>query len=141
MATRYALPLRGLLTWKSENTGSAPAFFSVKGCSRPNCRRSSRCHASSDMSAGLCRRESCLVAADTFDDLPLPLSQYFDDAAVGRMGIEQVAQRRTAFLVNETPDPISHLFPVETVHGRESLECRTTGVRIGFVICHVHGPE
>ena len=33
-------------------------FFSRKGCSRPNCRRSSLCHYSSDIPAGLRYRDS-----------------------------------------------------------------------------------
>jgi hypothetical protein len=58
MTTRYVLRLWGLVTWNSEKTGCAPTFSTAKLCSRPNCRRSAACQASSDIPSGRCSRES-----------------------------------------------------------------------------------
>src|SRR3954453_1989 len=48
----------------------SPRFFNRKFCSRPNWRRSSICQSSSDMFAGLCRRDSFGFLA-CFSFLPL----------------------------------------------------------------------
>ena len=52
MATRYCVPLCGLWTRKSENSGSPPRFCSSKPCSRPNCRRKAVCQSATASCGG-----------------------------------------------------------------------------------------
>ena len=58
IATRYVRFVAGLVTSKSENSGSPPMFFTRNFCARPNSRRSPTCHSSSDISSGFRSRES-----------------------------------------------------------------------------------